>query len=53
MDIESFWMEDYAGQTPNSGYELAIYVLYVAIVKLCWHNFTQSEHDFFCVLYFL
>ena len=27
VDIESFWTEDYAGQTPNSGRELAIYVL--------------------------
>ena len=25
--LESFWMEDYAGQTPNSDHELAIYVL--------------------------
>ena len=24
MDIESFWTEDYAGQIPNSGHELAI-----------------------------
>ena len=27
VDIESFWMEGYAGQTPNSGHELAIFVL--------------------------
>ena len=27
MDIESFWTEDNAGQTPNIGRELAIYVL--------------------------
>ena len=25
-DIESFWTEGYAGQIPNSGHELAIYV---------------------------
>ena len=27
VDIESFWTEGYAGHTPNSGHELAIYVL--------------------------
>ena len=27
VDIKSFWTEGYAGQTPNSGHELAIYVL--------------------------
>ena len=27
VDIESFWTEGYAGQIPNSGHELAIYVL--------------------------
>jgi hypothetical protein len=27
IDIESFWTEDYAGQIPNNGRELAIYVL--------------------------
>ena len=27
VDIESFWTEGYAGQTPNSGHELAICVL--------------------------
>ena len=27
VDIESFWMEGYAGQ--NSGHELAIYVLWL------------------------
>ena len=27
VDIESFWTEGYAVQTPNSGYEVAIYVL--------------------------
>ena len=27
VDMESFWMEGYAGQFPNSGHELAIYVL--------------------------
>ena len=28
VDIESFWTEGYAGQIPNSGHELAIYVLF-------------------------
>ena len=27
VDIESFWTEGYAGQIPNNGHELAIYVL--------------------------
>ena len=27
VDIESFWTEGYAGQIPNSGHEIAIYVL--------------------------
>ena len=27
VDIESFWTEGYAGQIPNGGLELAIYVL--------------------------
>ena len=27
VDIESFWKEGYASQIPNSGHELAIYVL--------------------------
>ena len=27
VDIESFWTECYAGQSPNGGHELAIYVL--------------------------
>ena len=27
VDIESFWMEGYAGQIPKGGLELAIYVL--------------------------
>ena len=30
-----------AGQIPNSGHELAIYVHTMTIVKLCWHNFKQ------------
>ena len=29
VDIESFWTEGYAGQIPNSGHELAIYVLWL------------------------
>ena len=29
VDIESFWMEGYAGQIPSSGHELAIYVLWL------------------------
>ena len=29
VDIESFWMEGYAGQILNSGHELAIYVLWL------------------------
>ena len=50
VDIESFWTEDYAGQTPNSGHELAIYVLWLTVVKLCWHNFMQSvDLMIFCV----
>ena len=44
VDIESFWPEGYVGQTPNSGHELAM-----TIVKLCWHNFTQSA----CFLWFI
>ena len=42
MDIENFWTEGYAGQIPNSGHELAIYVCPMTMVKSCWHNFTQS-----------
>ena len=44
MDIESFRTEGYAGQIPNSGHELTIYVCTMTIVKLCWHNFTQSAY---------
>ena len=44
VDIESFWTEGYAGQIPNSGHELAIYVLFMTIVKFCCHNFTQSAY---------
>ena len=44
VDIERFWTEGYAGQIPNSGHELAIYVCTMAIVKSCWHNFTQSAY---------
>ena len=29
VDIESFWTEGYAGQIPNSGHELEIYVLWL------------------------
>ena len=29
VDIESFWTEGYAGQIPNSGPELIIYVLWL------------------------
>ena len=29
LDIESFWTEGYAAQIPNSGHELAIYVLWL------------------------
>ena len=32
--IEIFWTEGYAGQTPNSGHELAIYVSTMTIEKL-------------------
>jgi hypothetical protein len=35
----------YAGQTLNSGHELAIYVLHMTIVKLCWHNFRPEALD--------
>ena len=37
-------MEGYAGQIPNSGHELAFYVLWLIIVKLCWQNFIQSAY---------
>ena len=30
MDIESFWTEGYAGQSPNCGHELAIFVAVLA-----------------------
>ena len=42
MDIESFWMADYAGQIPNS--DLVSNFTTVAIVKLCCHNFTQNPN---------
>ena len=43
VDIESFWTEGYAGQTPNSGRELAIYVHTECIF-----------HDFFlCLAFFI
>ena len=29
MDIKSFWTKGYAGQIPNSGHELALYVLWL------------------------
>ena len=29
VDIQSFWTEGYAGKIPNSGHELAIYVLWL------------------------
>ena len=29
VDMESFWTEGYAGQIPNSGHELAIFVLWL------------------------
>ena len=38
IDIESFWTECYAGQSPNSGHDLAIYESPMTIVKLGWHN---------------
>ena len=31
VDIKSFWTEGYAGQIPNSGHELAIYVLWLSL----------------------
>ena len=46
-------MEGYAGQIPNSGHELAIYVCTMplisnfttmTIIKLCCHNFMQSAY---------
>ena len=43
VDIESFWTVGYAGHILNSSHELAIYVLWLHIVKLCWHNFTLSS----------
>ena len=33
VNINSFWTEGYAGQIPNSGHELAIYVHTMIIVK--------------------
>ena len=44
VHIESFLTEGYAGQTLNNGHELSIYVCTMSTVKLCWHNFTQSEY---------
>ena len=51
VDIESFWTEGYAGQIPNSGHELAIYVLgydYSKIMLAQLHT-ECIFHDFFCV----
>ena len=43
-------MEGYAGQSPNGGHELAIYVHTMTIEKSYWHNFTQSAYFMiFCV----
>ena len=39
VDIESFWMEGYAGQTPNSGHELSQQDLQIrATVKRMYGN---------------
>ena len=45
VDIESFWTEGYAGQTPNSGHELAI--------MLAQLHTKCIFHDFFVCLVFL
>ena len=39
VDIENFWTETYAGQTPNSGHELSQQDLQIrATVKLMYGN---------------
>ena len=43
IDIESFWTECYAGQSPNSGHDLTIYESPMTIVKLGWHNLISSQ----------